>query len=123
MLILYACHYKPPPVHFLKFIYSEKATKFFEIFTLLLTTVHTVKSKVKISQNVVAFSEKMNCDIQLATPKPKKLLSLRYSALHSWAWKPSSITLRKHLRTQFLTQPKSCVSELLCAYVCLYVHA
>ena len=28
----------------LKFIYSEKATKFCEIFTLLLTTVHTVKS-------------------------------------------------------------------------------
>ena len=34
----------------LKFIYSEKATKFCEIFTLLLTTVHTVKSKMKISQ-------------------------------------------------------------------------
>ena len=32
----------------LKFIYSEKATKFGEIFPLLLTTVHTVKSKVKI---------------------------------------------------------------------------
>ena len=29
---------------FLKFIYSEKATKFCEIFPLLLTTVHTVKS-------------------------------------------------------------------------------
>ena len=29
----------------LKFIYSEKATKFYEIFPLLLTTVHTVKSK------------------------------------------------------------------------------
>ena len=33
-----------------KFIYSEKATKFCEIFTLHLTTVHRVKSKVKISQ-------------------------------------------------------------------------
>ena len=31
--------------------------KILQIFTLLLTTVHTVKSKVKISQNVVAFSE------------------------------------------------------------------
>ena len=39
-----------------KFIYSEKATKFCEIFTLLLT-VCTVKSKAKISQNFVAFSE------------------------------------------------------------------
>ena len=44
----------------LKFIYSEKATKFCEIFTLLLTTEHTVKSKVKISQHFVAFSEYMN---------------------------------------------------------------
>jgi hypothetical protein len=43
-----------------KFIYSEKATKFCEIFSLLLTTVHTIKSKVKISQNFVAFSEYMN---------------------------------------------------------------
>ena len=43
-----------------KFIYSEKATKFCEIFPLLLTTVHTVKSKGNISQNFVAFSEYMN---------------------------------------------------------------
>ena len=41
----------------LKFIYSEKATKFCEIFPVLLTTVHTVKSKGTISQNFVAFSE------------------------------------------------------------------
>ena len=44
----------------LKLIYSEKATKFGEIFPLLLTTVNTVKSKEKISQNFVAFSEYMN---------------------------------------------------------------
>ena len=44
----------------LKFIYSEKATKFCEIFTLLLSYVLPVKSKVKISQNFVAFSEYMN---------------------------------------------------------------
>ena len=43
-----------------KFIYSEKATKFCEIFTLLLSYVVQVKSKVKISQNFVAFSEYMN---------------------------------------------------------------
>ena len=43
-----------------KFIYSEKARKFCEIFPLLLTTVHTVKIKGKISQNFVAFSEYMN---------------------------------------------------------------
>ena len=41
-------------------MYSEKATKFCEIFTLLLSTVHTNKSKVKISQNFVAFSEYIN---------------------------------------------------------------
>ena len=43
----------------LKFIYSEKATKFCEIFTLLLTVCTVVKSKVKI----VAFSEYMNFTI------------------------------------------------------------
>ena len=47
-------------IFILQFIYSEKATKFCEIFTLLLTTVHAVKSKLKISQNFVAFSEYMN---------------------------------------------------------------
>ena len=40
-----------------KLIYSEKATKIFKIFTL---HVVPVKSKVKISQNFVAFSEYMN---------------------------------------------------------------
>ena len=44
----------------LKFIYSEKATQFCEIFTLLLTVCTVVKSKVKSSQNFVAFSEYMN---------------------------------------------------------------
>ena len=44
----------------LKFIYSEKATKFCDIFDLLLTVCTVVKSKGKISQNFVAFSEYMN---------------------------------------------------------------
>ena len=44
----------------LKFIYSEKATKFCEIFTLLLSYLVPVKSKVTISQNFVAFSEYLN---------------------------------------------------------------
>ena len=43
-----------------KFIYSEKATEFGEIFPLLLTVCTVVKSKGKISQNFVAFSEYMN---------------------------------------------------------------
>ena len=44
----------------IKFIYCEKATEFCEIFTLLLSYVVPVKSKVKISQNFVVFSEYMN---------------------------------------------------------------
>ena len=50
----------------LKFIYSEKATKFCEIFTLLLSSVVPVKSKVKILQNFVAFSEYMNFNFHLS---------------------------------------------------------
>ena len=46
--------------YLVKFIYSEKATKFCEIFTLLFSYVVPVKSKVKILQNFVAFSEYMN---------------------------------------------------------------
>ena len=41
----------------LKFVYSEKATKFCEISTLLLSTD---KRKVEISQDFVAFSQYMN---------------------------------------------------------------
>ena len=44
----------------LKFIYSEKTTKFCEIFTLLLSLCTVDKSKVEILQNFVAFSEYTN---------------------------------------------------------------
>ena len=44
----------------LKFIYSEKATKFCKIFHLLLTVCTVVKSKGKISKSFVAFSEYMH---------------------------------------------------------------
>ena len=44
----------------LKFIYSEKAAKFWEISTLDLSYIVPVKSSVEISQNFVAFSEYMN---------------------------------------------------------------
>ena len=53
-------NYGIPLLNNIKFIYSEKATKFFEIFPLLLTVCNVVKSKGKISQNFVAFSEYMN---------------------------------------------------------------
>ena len=49
----------------LKFIYSEKATKFCQISTLLLFYVVPVKSKVEISQNFVAFSEYVNFNIHI----------------------------------------------------------
>ena len=44
----------------IKFIYSEKATNFCEIFPLLLTVCTVVKSKGKILQNFVAFSDYKN---------------------------------------------------------------
>ena len=44
----------------LKFIFSEKATKFCEISTVDLSYVVPVKSTVEISQNFVAFSEYIN---------------------------------------------------------------
>ena len=47
--------------HHIKFIYSEKATEFCEIFPFLLLYLCTVvKLKGTISQNFVAFSEYVN---------------------------------------------------------------
>ena len=64
-----------------KFIYYEKATKFSEISTLLLSYVVPVKSKVEISQNSVAFSEYMNFTENMSL---LLLLSLlRYSEMTS----------------------------------------
>ena len=44
----------------LKFIYSEKAAKFYEISTVVLSFVVPVKYIVQILQNFVAFSEYMS---------------------------------------------------------------
>ena len=57
----------------IKFISFEKATQFCEIFTIYLSYVVPVKSKVKISQNFVAFSEYMNFNSQFYV-KVKKIL-------------------------------------------------
>ena len=57
---LSTCDFMKKKSNGVKFIYSEKATKFCEIFTLLLPYVVPVKSKVNISQTFVAFSEYMN---------------------------------------------------------------
>ena len=43
-----------------KFIYSEKATKFCEISIVDLTGTTSTKYTVEISQNFVSFSEYMN---------------------------------------------------------------
>ena len=52
---------------FVKFIYSEKATKFCEISTVDLSYVVPVKSTVEISQNFVTFSEYMNFNTMIQT--------------------------------------------------------
>ena len=49
----------PAKVLFLKYIYSEKATEFCEIFPLILTVCTVAKIKGKILQNFVTFSEYM----------------------------------------------------------------
>ena len=51
---------------FVKFIYSEKATKLRVISTLLLSVCTVDKSKVEISQNFVAFSEYTNFTTKLS---------------------------------------------------------
>ena len=74
----------------LKFVYSEKATKFCDIFTLLLSYIVLVKSKVKIKQNFVAFSEYMNFTIYIEarpitwmfSPRPNMALILMMSPLY-----------------------------------------
>ena len=64
----------------LKFIYSEKATKFCDISTALLSYVVPVKSKMEILQNFVAFSEYMNFKILTAVwKKAPYFLFLRVS--------------------------------------------
>ena len=47
-----------------KFIYSEKATNFWEISTVDLSYAVTVKSTVEMLQNFVVFSEYMKFIIQ-----------------------------------------------------------
>ena len=62
------------PHGILKFIYSEKATKFCEIFPLLLT-VCTV-------QNFVAFSEYMKFNIMRQTRSMIRNLVIQYSVFY-----------------------------------------
>ena len=80
------------------FKYSEKATRFCKISTLDLTVLRTVKSKMEISQNFVAFSEYMNftkriyctCSNLLQKDKNSQIKNLFGSisqiGLLLWAW-------------------------------------
>ena len=52
----------------LKFIYSEKATKFCKISTLLLSVCTVDKSKVEILKKIWAFSEYTNFTPQANFP-------------------------------------------------------
>ena len=54
--------------YFIKFIYSEKATKFCEISTVDLFYIVKVKSTVVISQKFVAFSEYTNFKKKFYSP-------------------------------------------------------
>ena len=63
----------------LKFIYSEKATKFCEISTLLLSVCTVDKSKVEISQNNVAFSEYTNFILQKSSELILKLVQIIFT--------------------------------------------
>ena len=68
-------------VYDLKLIYSEKATKFCEIFPLLLSCVVPVKSKGKILQTFVTFSEYMNFNgAMLHNLDREKKLALHYQS-------------------------------------------
>ena len=58
-LLILQCCLSLIPLDSVKFLYSEKVTKFCEISTFLLSYVVPVKSKVEISQNFAAFSEYM----------------------------------------------------------------
>ena len=59
-----------------KFIYSEKATKFCKISTFLLSVCTIDKSKVEISQKILAFSEYTNFNIISRFPSFGKLRSI-----------------------------------------------
>ena len=60
---------------FIKFIYSEKATKFCEISTVDLSYVVLVKSTMEILQNFVAFSEFMNFNVWTTIVRVSKVVA------------------------------------------------
>ena len=92
----------------IKLIYSEKATKFCEISTLLLSYVVPVKCKVEILQNCVAFSEYMNfkcikksivslrsCPTRINTTLTRNILSK--STIESFSFLISDIVMKAYI--------------------------
>jgi hypothetical protein len=59
------------------------ATKIYQISTLHLTTIHTIKSSAEISQNLVAFSEYMNFIEEIL---PQKSMLVRATLLATGMW-------------------------------------
>ena len=100
----------------LKFIYSEKAAKFCEIFPLILTVCTVVKSQVKISQNFVAFSEYITTT-HVTTPFAKEDLKRAFFA--DFNFKTSLLKFiyfekaTKYLRNLHLTFDYSTYSQKL----------
>ena len=89
-----------PTQSIVKFIYSEKATKFFEIFTLLTSVCTVDKSKVKVLQNFVAFSEYMNFisrNVLINNISNKIVTHLETAAIHHFDQSDWSKPSRKSL--------------------------
>ena len=98
----------------IKFIYSEKATKFCEISNVDLSYVVPVKSTVEILQNFLAFSEYMNfmiCNLFLqdydkflfaSVTKPTKKKKHEF---HTILWRAGIVkSCRKTIETERLYQ-------------------
>ena len=102
-------------------MYSEKATKFCEIFPLLLTILHTVKSKGKISQNFVAFSEYMNF-------KKKFFIPISLFDLFQYWFKKMNTTSFEDVRRQANTRLKTIKKRLgsinlkYCLHITCMIH-
>ena len=73
-------------------MYSEKATKFCEISTVLLTGTTQNKSKVEIQQNFVAFSEYMNFNTEFICKLSFFLVSFLFSRQKKYKDKSRQIT-------------------------------
>ena len=86
----------------LKFIYSEKATTFCEIFLLLLTAVHTVKSKGKIlwpSQNIWTLNKHHK---PVFSVTEEKVCTYFYGNLQSYWYKKMVFSKKMHFFICFL---------------------